>query len=202
MGGRKSNKRYTNEAWTKHVDHEHEPAGRHHTPRAPDEPQVCEVCGDIYRNRRWTTPAAATRVKHKPTTIDFATREWVEIEEKGEKRKRHRPEAPKMVVCPACQRQRDGVPSGFVHIEGEFLKEHNDEIRHLLENEAERAAEVNPLARIMRWETDEKGRPTIATTTEHLAQRLGKALEKAYKGEAIYDFSHGNKLAHVYWHRD
>jgi hypothetical protein len=43
---------------------------------------------------------------------------------------------------------------------------------------------------------------TLATTTEHLAQRLGHALKKAFKGKVHYDFSHENKLAHVYWQRD
>jgi hypothetical protein len=118
MGGRKSDKKYTNEAWTKRVDHE---AGRHRTPRAPNEPLVCEVCGDIYSERRWTAPSAA-KVSHKPTTLDYETREWVAVEEKGEKKKRSRSQSPKVVVCPACQRQREGVPSGFVHIEGTYLK--------------------------------------------------------------------------------
>jgi hypothetical protein len=52
------------------------------------------------------------------------------------------------------------------------------------------------------WETDKKGRPAFATTTEHSAERLGHALEKAFKGKVRYDFSHENKLAHVYWRRD
>jgi len=43
---------------------------------------------------------------------------------------------------------------------------------------------------------------TVRTTTEHLAQRLGHALEKAFHGEVRYDFSHENKLAHVWWRRD
>jgi len=198
MGGRKSVKKYTNEAWTKRVDHE---AGRHRTRRAPAEPLVCEVCSDVYSDRRWTIPAVS-KVRRKPTTIDYATREWAPVKENGGKKKRLRSQEPKVVVCPACQRRRAGVPSGFVHLEGAYLNERSEEIRHFLQKEAERAAEDNPLARIMRWETDEKGRPTLATTTEHLAQRLGHALEKAFKGEVRYDFSHENKLAHVYWRRD
>jgi hypothetical protein len=43
---------------------------------------------------------------------------------------------------------------------------------------------------------------TVTTTTEHLAQRLGGMLEKAFGGEVRYDFSHENKLARVSWHRD
>ena len=42
----------------------------------------------------------------------------------------------------------------------------------------------------------------VSTTTEHLAQRIGHALNKAYGGEVHYDFSHENKLARVSWHRD
>jgi len=71
-----------------------------------------------------------------------------------------------------------------------------------LHNEAERAAEDNPLARIMESKPETTDQLTITTTTEHLAQRLGHALEKAYDGKVRYDFSHENKLAHVYWQRD
>ena len=198
MGGRKSDKRYTDEAWTKRVDHE---AGRHRTRRAPAEPLVCEVCGDTYSDRRWTA-AAAVKIRRKPTTLDYETREWTPVEEKGGKKKPSRSQETRVVVCPACRRQRDGEPGGFVHLEGAYLSEHSEEIRHFLQKKAERAAEDNPMARVMRWETDEKGRPTLATTTEHLAERLGHALEKAFKGKARYDFSHENKLAHIYWRRD
>jgi hypothetical protein len=198
MGGRKSNKKYTNEAWTKRVDYE---AGRHHTPRAPDEPEVCKVCGDVYADRRWEKPFTPKR-KRKPSTINYAKRQWVASEEGQEAQKHPHWRAPRMVVCPACQRLRDGVPSGFVHLDGAFLSAHREEVERLLRNEAERAAEDNPTARIMDWGQDERGRLTLSTTTEHLVQRLGHALEKAFKGEVRYDFSHENKLAHVHWHRD
>jgi hypothetical protein len=173
----RSNKEYTNEAWTKRVDHD---AGRHRTRRAPAEPAVCKVCGDVYADRRWSAPDA---------------------ERQSGKHPHFRP--PQTIICPACQRKADGVPSGYVHLEGAFLAAHRDEIERLLLNEAERAAQDNPTARIMDWKKDKKGEQlTLTTTTEHLAQRLGHALEKACSGKVRYDFSHENKLAHVYWHRD
>ena len=43
---------------------------------------------------------------------------------------------------------------------------------------------------------------TLATTTELLAQRLGRALEQAFGGSVSYDFSRENKLARVTWHHD
>jgi hypothetical protein len=171
-----SQKRYTNQTFTKRVDHA---AGSHHPPAAMAEPAVCEVCGDVYADRRWSKPG----------------------DEPNAKKHRHFRLATK-VICPACKRQRDGVPSGYLHLEGNFLSTHFDEIERLTRNEAERASEDNPLARIMNWEKDPQGRLTVTTTTEHLAQRLGHAIEKAYDGEIRYDFSHENKLAHVWWRRD
>jgi hypothetical protein len=71
-----------------------------------------------------------------------------------------------------------------------------------LSNEAERAAEDNPLARILQWKPGNGHKLTVTTTTEHLAQRLGEALNKAFGGSVKYDFSHENKLARVTWQRE
>lgn len=169
-----TNKRYTNTTFTKRVDHE---AGRHRTRRSPAEPLVCEGCGAVYSLRRWTRKSElkADRSATKQTA--------------------------KSTLCPACKQARDGVPSGFVYVKGKFYVKHRVEIGCLLRNEAERDAQDNPLARIMSWE-DTDGQLVITTTTEHLAQRLGHGLEKAFDGKVRYDFSHENKLARVYWERN
>lgn len=172
----RSKKRYTNQTFTKHVDDE---KGRHRTPRSLPEPAVCEVCADVYANRRWSKPDAAWRsAKHE----HFGT--------------------VNSVICPACQRQSSGVPSGYVYVQGSFLATHRDEITRLLENEAQRAAEDNPLARIMGWQTNSEKRITVTTTTERLARRLGHTLIKAYHGKVRYGLSQRNKLARVWWQRD
>jgi hypothetical protein len=167
-------KRYTNTTFTKRVDHE---AGRHHTRRSPAEPMVCEGCGAVYSHRRWTRKSELKA--DRSVTNQTA----------------------KITLCAACAQVRDGVPSGFVYVTGEFSIKHRDEIGRLLTNEAERDAQDNPLARIMGWE-ETNDQLVVRTTTEHLAQRLGHALEKAYDGEVRYDFSHENKLARVYWERN
>ncbi len=172
----RSQKRYTTQTIKKRVDHE---AGRHHTQRAPAEPAVCKTCGDVYADRRWSKPDPKRDSKKHP---------------------HFRPA--KRVICPACKRMRDLIPSGYLHLEGDFLSEHRDEIERLIHNEADRASIDNPLARIMKWERVAKGRITILTTTEHLAQRLGHAINKAFNGKVRYDFSHENKLAHVWWSRN
>ncbi len=172
----RSNKRYTNQTFTKRVDHE---AGEHRPPRGLKEPAVCVNCGNVYADRRWSKPDPAhTSAKHPHFRPAQTT------------------------ICPACKAIQDAVPSGYVHLSGQFLGAHREELEVLLTREAERAAEDNPLARIMGWDESEPGQLTVTTTTEHLAQRLGHALEKAYDGTVRYDFSHENKLAHVWWQRD
>jgi hypothetical protein len=166
---------YTNATFTKRVDHE---AGRHRPSRAMKEPCVCEDCGAVYAERRWTT-ASSNMAKGKRTPSD-ATK----------------------TLCPACLQQRAGEPRGFVYLDGAFLVSHQKEVEQLLRNEAARAAEDNPLARIMEFKPGDGHKLTVSTTTEHLAQRLGHAIEKAFGGDTQYDFSHENKLARVTWVRD
>jgi NMD protein affecting ribosome stability and mRNA decay len=138
---------------------------------------VCEGCGAAFSHRRWTRKSELKAVRSATT------------------------QTAKSTLCPACKQERDGVPSGFVYVKGEFSIKHRDEIGRLLRNEAERDAQDNPLARIMGWE-DTDDQLVIKTTTEHLAQRLGHALQKAFDGKVRYDFSHENKLARVYWERN
>jgi hypothetical protein len=106
------------------------------------------------------------------------------------------------ILCPACKQIEEGVPAGFVYLDGNFLAEHGEDLQRLLRNEAKRAEEDNPLARILKIDNRDSERLTVETTTEHLAQRLGHALEKAYGGDVHYGFSHENKIARVWWHRD
>jgi hypothetical protein len=171
----RSNKKYTNTTFTKRVDHV---AGSHRTARAQSEPAACATCGAVYTKRRW--------VAHAAVTESAVPKHW-------------RPA--RLTLCPACKTKKEGVPSGYLHASGAFLVLHREDIEHLLRNEAARAAADNPLARIIEWQGKGK-KLTLTTTTEHLAQRLGHALEKAFDGEVKYDFSHENKLARVSWHRD
>ena len=169
-------RKYSNANFTKRVDHE---GGRHRPSRAMSEPAVCSDCAAVYANRRWTTSSSTpTNKRHE---------NW-----------RHA----RTTLCPACKQQRTGEPRGFVFLDGGFFSVHGEEIEQLLRNEANRAAEDNPLARIIEFKRGAGHKLTVTTTTEHLAQRLGHALEKAFDGSVHYDFSHENKLARVNWRRD
>ena len=169
-------KRYSNATFTKRVDRE---AGRHRPSRAIKEPAFCEECGAVYANRRWSAASSTSTDKHHEHV---------------------RPA--KAALCPACKQQRSGEPRGFVFLDGDFLSAHREEIEQLLQNEAKRAAEDNPLARTMEFKRGDGHKLTVSTTTEHLAQRLGHAVDKAFGGRVHYDFSHENKMARVSWRRD
>lgn len=169
----RSKKKYTNLNFTKRVDHE---AG-HVSKKHPKEPAVCKKCGAIYTKGRWSFDDSALKKNSFGKAVPYK------------------------MTCPACIQIKEGIPAGFVYIKGRFFEEHKKEIVNLLRNEEERLAHTNPLARIMNLENSKKGF-TITTTTEHLAQHLGRALHRAYGGQVEYDFSHENKLARVYWERD
>lgn len=147
--------------------------GAHREEKALAEPTICRDCGAIYKDRRWTAKKFANGVG--PALL---------------------------ITCPACKQIADDIAGGYVSISGKFFGSHRDEIEHLIKNEAAHTLEDNPLSRVMKWRDTDTGGVEIKTTTEHLAQRLGRALKKAYDGEVKYDFSHENKLARVTWHRD
>lgn len=169
----RGNKRFTNTTFTKRVDHD---GGRHRTGRARSEPATCKRCGAVYANRRWT---AAQNTANNQTDQ----------------------RAMQLTVCPACKQAAGGEPRGFVYLDGAFIAGHRKEIENLILNEAKRASEDNPLARILELEERDGHKLTVTTTTEHLAQRLGHAVEKAFGGEVQYTFSHENKIARVSWQR-
>lgn len=171
-----STKRYTNTTFTHRVDHD---GGRRRGARAMAGPRVCENCGALYRNKRWTISGDVQALRSRPPA-----------------------DRPALVVCPACQAQAAGRFSGEVRISGAFVAAHHGEIEALLRAEGDRAAEDNPMGRMIGLESPSPDHIVVRTSTEHLAQRLGHALHKAFDGDVQYGFSHENKFAHVTWSRE
>jgi NMD protein affecting ribosome stability and mRNA decay len=136
---------------------------------------VCEGCLSVYRNKRWYAETALTEA--------------------------YRAGAAK-VVCPACLKIRDDFPGGIVTLRGGYVLAHKRDILKLVKNEEERARGFNPLERVMSIRENGHGGIVISTTNEKLAQRLGRAIKKAFHGEVTYQWSHDNKLARVEWLRE
>lgn len=121
----RTEKRYTNTTFT----HRPEPADDPRAQEAPAEPIICAGCGAVYTHKRWSHSASA-RLRARRAGQPIEVR-----------------------ICGACCRKQTGVPHGFVHLDGDFVRTHRDDVVRLLKNEAARAAEDNPLAQIVRGTT-------------------------------------------------
>lgn len=138
--------------------------------RSPKEIIQCAGCGTFYHRRRWTL------------TMPQGYTPAVHIHP---------------IYCPACMKIKDRRASGEVFLVGVAPLERGD-VLHILRNEESRAREKNPLERIMRLEASNGGWK-VETTTEKLAQRLGRAVKKARGGKVDYKWSHNNKFVRVTW---
>lgn len=141
----------------------------------PDEVAVCRECRSVFAGGRWQLESDAAR----------DLREAKKITE---------------VLCPACQKIRDRIPGGVLTISGEFSANHEEEIVNLVNRENAVARRINPLERIMDIERSEDGM-VVYTTNEKLAQKIGRALKKAYDGHVEYKWPEDGKLIRVNWHR-
>ncbi|MCL5104830.1 MAG: BCAM0308 family protein [Armatimonadetes bacterium] len=138
---------------------------------------VCRQCGAFFAAGRWYMKGQHPGMKHDLSSTAHDS------------------------LCPACRRFRDTMPGGVLTLSGDFMTNHNDEILNLIRNETNDAMGINPLERIMSMEAV-GGDFQITTTNDRLAQRIGKALHKAYNGNIEYKWSGDTKLARVNWHRD
>lgn len=137
---------------------------------------VCGGCHAVYRNKRWYAdePLSITMLNDPATT---------------------------RTVCPACLRIRDDFPGGIVTMKGDYVLPHKQDLLNLIRNEEHRARSVNPLERVMSIRENGEGSIIVSTTNERLAQKLGRAMKKAFHGEVVYRWSHDNKLVRVDWLR-
>jgi NMD protein affecting ribosome stability and mRNA decay len=141
------------------------------------EGSLCTECQAIYQNKRWFFDE---KLAKKLAGSDKV----------------------KEITCPTCRKIKDHYPEGILTLSGEFLKERKDEILTLLQNEAGRVAGRSVADRIVTMTEEAPDRLVVETTTEKLAQHLGRAVYRAYKGELDFRWSEMNKFVRVYWSRE
>ncbi|GMR04439.1 MAG: BCAM0308 family protein [Thermodesulfobacteriota bacterium] len=142
---------------------------------SPEDMAVCKKCGAVYHNKRWSLDADTVKMAFSGKATE--------------------------VLCPACQKIKDGFAGGFVTIQGGFIKDHSEEILNLVRNKEKRAMHNNPLDRIIEIKK-KSGSIEIKTTTDKLAQRIGQMVKKTFNGDIEYKWSSDVKLARVVWTRD
>ncbi len=107
----KGYKRYNPASFKKKVDIE---TDTYLPKRAAGKTLICPGCHAILTRKRWRLDEAA----------------YAKLLRAGTARQ---------IFCPACQKIRDGYPSGQVTLTGPFLAGHRDEILRLIANEEKRA---------------------------------------------------------------
>jgi hypothetical protein len=106
-------------------------------------------------------------------------------------------------VCPACERIAGAYPAGTLHVEGDFVASHRDDLIGLIRNIEERERTQHPLKRIMAI-ADQGSGFVVTATDSKLVLTFGSALEKAYGGrlERPPTTSDKENLVRVRWTRD
>jgi hypothetical protein len=147
----------------------------YHEDKKYPEPTNCPRCHLVYRSGRWQLQEETT-------------------EAVGDTQKSHSSH------CPACKREIDRLPAGLLYLSGPYLEQHREEILNIVNNQSTSAAAQRPLQRVM-WIEKTKDTTEIATTSSHLAQRIGKAIEDACKGTLTIKHADEAQLVRLYWER-
>lgn len=145
-------------------------------PEEGQEASICTECNALYQNKRWFFDEKLSR--------RLAGTDQV-----------------RQVVCPTCRQIKEQYPEGILTLSGDFFKDRQEEILTLLKNEAARVSSRSVQDRIIKMTKEGKGKLVVETTTEKLAQRLGKAVYRAYKGDLDFRWSEMNRFVRVYWSR-
>lgn len=139
------------------------------------EAALCKKCGALYKNKRWYVDEAELNKARAEGGLN-------------------------PVTCPACQRMADNNPAGIVIFTGDYLLEHEDDILNTIKHIESKSRMKNPLGRIMEI-SQEKSTLTVATTEDKLAQKLGREIFKAHRGELHYRWNHEESFVRVTWSR-
>jgi NMD protein affecting ribosome stability and mRNA decay len=170
--------RYKDQKWSGEKGKKFSHAGRVNEPyelAAGQEAAVCQECHALYQEKRWF----------------FDENLYEKLAGTNKVRQ---------VVCPTCRKIQDHYVEGYLTLSGDFLVEHKDEIVTLLQKEAAEVGNRSFDDRIIQM-TPEGDKLVVETTTEKLAQHLGRAIYRAYKGDLSFQWSEPNKFVRVYWAR-
>jgi NMD protein affecting ribosome stability and mRNA decay len=138
------------------------------------EPSLCDSCGAVYLNKRWYVDAKAASLENRRIT--------------------------RTVTCPGCRKVKDGYAEGYVALSGDYLWQHEEEIRNIIKNEEKKAKDKNPLEKIISIER-QGDELVIETTEEKLAEHFGRAINKAHQGELKVTWTDDHAICRVSWSR-
>lgn len=101
-------------------------------------------------------------------------------------------------LCPGCRRVERRLYEGEVTIAHPWTAVSKDEVLHIIHNEEARVRQQNPAARVALIE-DHGDELYLLTTTQFLAARIGKALQKAHQGALTLSPLPRERFTRVRW---
>ncbi len=138
------------------------------------EGSACERCGAVFARKKWSRPQ---RISHER----LAAAAWV--------------------ICPACAQARSGIAYGKLIVSGAFARDNLDLIRRRIANVERRAGSTQPERRILSADFDGE-KLEILTTSQKLAHRIARELEKLFGGRAKYNWSSEDGSLFATWKRE
>ncbi len=110
-----------------------------------------------------------------------------------------RPDA-QFVICPGCLRIERQQYDGEVVLSSPLLATNKEQALHLIYHTEDKARQDNPFSRLA--SVDDQGDEIhILTTTQWLAERIGKEFKKAFSGNLQIQRLPGAKFSRVRWGR-
>jgi hypothetical protein len=142
---------------------------------APSDPSICDRCGAVYHDRTWRRGRSL-----RGKILDRA--QWTR--------------------CPAC-RQIAGQDEyyGRVLIRGRYAATHLPAIRGRIANVERRAEFTQPEHRVISSAWDGKSLEVL-TTSQKLAHRIAREVEKAFGGRARFRWSDTDGTLTATWQRE
>jgi len=168
------------------VDHGRQRALDHRGARADKSPAVasdhiyasgtvCGGCGAVYSRKSWRRSGERPAAALAPGA------------------ERH--------PCPACRQTHEGRAYGRVVLRGPWLKDHEDEVRHRIANVEARARHTQPERRVIEIARGKDGLE-VMSTSQKLAHRLVREIEKAFGGRSSYRWSDSDGSLTATWARE
>ncbi|MPZ13127.1 MAG: hypothetical protein GEU73_01655 [Chloroflexi bacterium] len=105
-----------------------------------------------------------------------------------------------VTTCPGCERLDRQLYEGDVRLRSVLLVGTKRQSLAMIRHEEQKAMRENPIARLAAVH-DQGAEITIFTTTRYLAERIGRAFERAFGGTLRVDRLVGEKFSRVYWER-
>ena len=125
------------------------------------EPTMCERCGAVYRNKTW-------RAGERTRSTSLVGVGWT--------------------LCPACEQVEDQEYFGRVRVTAPLDPDRELDVRRRIWRVEGRARYTQPERRTVRIDRGPAGLE-ILTTSQKLAHRISRELEKAFGGKARYTWS-------------